>query len=236
MKLNVLLVLLVVTPSTAMAGVVRDNTWFSLEGSSDSNVTATGGPGQTLVIDKPVSSGTTVLTIGYNFTNIHQFGDPSSMAGWGFTLGPIDLNGGTQNVTAGNEDFTLSQAAGYNLDLLPPPDPDVLFSALAASILGTGADGLVFTFEILIEKQDGTPATTNIFGDLATQVPFSPYAWYGSFGPNTGRYGIPGYNDRTGELPVITINNVVPEPVTIGLLCAGMVLLLGRRRGGEVCE
>jgi len=231
MKLKVLIAAVTLLASTAASSAVdNDSAWFSLEGTSDPSVTATGGPGQTLVIDKPFGPGGVHLVIGYNFTNTLQYGSPTTMAAWGFTLDTVDLTGGGQNVTAGNGDFTLSQAAGYNLDIPnADPDPGAFFSAGALSGAGNGNDGLVFTFEIWVEKFDSIPTATLIFGDFLGQQTGNGFAWYGSIGPNTGRYGIPGYNDRAAELPLITINNV-PEPATIALLGMGVVALFRRRR------
>lgn len=233
MKLRLLVAALALFTSVAVANasLVRDDAWFSLEASSDPNVTVLGGgPGQTLVIEKPLGTGVTHLTIGYNFTNNFQFGFPDGMYRWGFTLDGIDPMGGTQSVTAGNGDFTLSQAAFYDQDI-PNIDPGAaLFSAGARSNALNGLAGLVFTFDIWIEKFDSTPTTTDIFGDLDKQITSAGFYWFGSFGPNPGRYGYPNYNDRLGELPVITIINPVPEPVTLSLLALGGLALLRRRR------
>lgn len=227
MKLKVLVTALALFVGTAVANA-NDAAWFSLEGSSDPTVTAAGGPGQTLVIDKPLGPGSIHLTIGYNFTNNKQFGAPAAMNAWGFALGPVDPMGGTQAVSFGNGNFANSQAGGYGTDV-PNIDPAADFSAGAVSFNSAGGAGLVFTFDIWIEKFDSTVTWTYIFGDLDTQFASSGYAWFGSIGPNQGHYGIPGYNNQPGQLPLISIHNV-PEPATIALLGLGVVALIRRRR------
>lgn len=228
MKLNVLAVLLIVMPGTTMAGVVRDNAWFSLEGSSDPSVTALGGPGQTLVIEKPLGPGVSTLTIGFNVSLDHQYGSPTSLANWGFELSEVDANG-TQVVSFDNPDFTAGVGGSYDTPLGTDDAGGGGFGAEAQDSSGTGLAGLLFEFDITIGKPD-TGGTMNIFGSLrdmiATQTGFW---WYGYLGPNPGQYGVDVYSSQQ-PLPLITINNV-PEPLTIVLLGVGTVLLLrGRRR------
>jgi hypothetical protein len=217
MKLKVLVTALALLATTAVANAA-DQAWFSWEGGDGAPVNQ--GPGQTLVIEKPATPGTYHIVIGYNFTNNEQFGSPTGMAGWGFELG------GAPGVTYGGEDYTNSQAAGYNLDI--PNGTGASLGAGGLSNAANGADGLVFLFEIWIDKPPAGPSTA-IFGDLGSQVSSTGFAWYGSIGPNAGHYGIPGYNDNTGSLPLIQINTV-PEPATIALLGMGVVALIRRRR------
>ncbi len=82
MKLKVLVTALAFLASTAVASA-NDTSWFSLLGGG---TLVSQGPGQTLVIEKPLGPGTTVLTIGYNFSNTKQYGLPAGMAGWGYDL------------------------------------------------------------------------------------------------------------------------------------------------------
>lgn len=232
MKLNVLAVLLVVMPSTAMAGAM-DSAWFSLEGAGP-GITATGGPGQTLVIEKPIGPAATVLTIGFNISVDHQLGMTGLLSSWGFQLDNITQASGFKILSFGGANFSAGVGGSYNTALGTDNAGGGGFGAGAFDTSNTGLPGLVFEFDIVIDKPSSEPVRINIFGDFRPTINSTGYAWYGDFGPVPNVYGLPNYglgnNPNIGSLPVITITKAIPEPVTLALFGAGMVLLLRRRR------
>lgn len=193
------------------------NAWFELVGTAPEGVVATGGVGQTLIIDK--GQDPVVLNIGF-FLNTGG----ENIFGW--AMGTHATPGATYNVYE-PASWAGGDAAGYNAHIGPAGLGLAGLDHAGTTAAAAPAAGLMFEFELIIDKPflGITEIYAFVGGNaIATET---GYGWMGAWGPNAPIEGYP-YTDA-GTLPMIIINNI-PEPATIALLGLGAVALIRRRR------
>jgi hypothetical protein len=216
MKRIVTLLAAVAMLAASSVASAADNLWFTMLSTTDGSITAVGGPGQTLDINKPLPGPATVR-IGVHITS--QFGP---FAGWTMQLASSAGGAFAAGLVNGTYDQTI--------DGIVNGSSSASFGAGSSSLAGT--DGLIYSFDLVL----GGPVPVYVTGDFGQQgiIHANGYRWNGFVGANPFSYGAgPGYvngPDVTpgwGELPVIA---VTPEPTTLVLLGMGAVALLRRRK------
>jgi hypothetical protein len=197
--------------------------WFEYVG-GDGAPTSGGGPGETLVIEKPNAPGTYHFTINMvaNVTDVGIYGNITTL----LADGPVAASDLTVVPPPGG---APNAASGLGT---PGPGPiAVNFGGAVFSGNGyLGPDLLMATIDLTIVKLGGEMGDVGIYPVIGTtlwgdQFFGAPDVSFGPNGPVSGAVAGAGANG----LPSVVIH-WVPEPATLSLLGLGAIALIRRRR------